>query len=57
MASSLVGCMAEPCAAAAGLLEIKVGFLDGWLYDPGMGSQGTDVSLLEAGTGLLGLIV
>lgn len=57
MASSLVGCMAEPCAAAAGLLEIKVGFLHGWLYDPGMGSQGTDVSLLEAGTGLLGLIV
>lgn len=57
MASSLVGCMAEPCAVAAGLLEIKVGFLHGWLYDPGMGGYGADVNLLEGGTGLLGLIV
>ena len=42
---------------AAGLLEIKVGFLHGWLYDPGMGGHGADVSLLEGGTGLLRIIV
>ena len=37
MASSPVGCKAEPCAEAAGLLEIKVALLHGWLYDPVMG--------------------